>query len=94
MNIQSHPEHNFLISAYPNPFNPSINIKFSISKGSNSYISVFDMSGRFLETISQSYYRPGSYTLIWNASDYSSGVYFIRFESDSFLKNKKLLLVK
>ena len=94
LNIHSHPENISLLNAYPNPFNPSTNIIFSISHGSNSLISVYDMGGRYLETLSKSYFAPGSYTLIWNASDYPSGIYFIRLELDSYLISQKLVLAK
>ena len=94
MNIPFHAEYSSLLNAYPNPFNPSTNIIFSISHGSNSLISVYDMGGRYLETLSKSYFAPGSYTLIWNASDYPSGIYFIRLELDSYLISQKLVLAK
>ena len=94
LNIHSHPENISLLNAYPNPFNPSTNIIFSISHGSNSLISVYDMGGRYLETLSKSYFVPGSYTLIWNASDYPSGIYCIRLELDSYLISQKLVLAK
>ena len=94
LNIHSHPVHISLLSAYPNPFNPSTNIIFSIPQSSNSKTSVYDMGGRFLKTLYQSYSTPGNYTLTWNASDYSSGIYFIRLELDSYLISQKLVLAK
>ena len=94
LNIQSYPENISLLNAYPNPFNPSTNIIFSISHGSNSLISVYDMEGRYLETLSKSYFVPGSYTLTWNASEYPSGIYFIRLALDSYLISHKLVLAK
>ena len=94
LNIHSHPENISLLNAYPNPFNPSTNIIFTISKSSNSLISVYDMGGRYLETLSKSYSAPGSYTMTWNASDYPSGIYFIRLELDSYLISQKLVLAK
>ena len=94
MNIPFHAEYPSLLNAYPNPFNPSTNVIFSISHGSYSTISIYDLSGRFLETISKSYFSPGSYTLIWNAAEYASGIYFIQLELDSYLISQKLVLAK
>ena len=94
MNIPFHAEYSALLNSYPNPFNPSTNIIISISQGSNSLISIYDISGRYLETLSKSYFLPGSYTLTWNASDYPSGIYFIRLELDSYLISQKLVLAK
>ena len=94
LNIHSHTKQISLFYSYPNPFNPSANIIFSISQGSNSLISVYDMDGRYLETLSKSYFVPGSYTLTWNAAEYASGIYFIRLELDSYLISQKLVLAK
>jgi len=94
LSIQSNPEHISLFSAYPNPFNPSTNIIFFISQGSYSLISVYDMSGRYLETLYQSYFTPGRYTLTWNADQYSSGIYFIKLDTDFNTLSHKLVLAK
>ena len=53
MSIPFHAEYPSLLNAYPNPFNPSTNIIFSISHGSYSTISIYDMSGRYFETLSK-----------------------------------------
>ena len=94
LNIHSHPENISLLNAYPNPFNPSTNVIFSISHGSYSTISIYDMSGRYLETLSKSYFSPGSYTLIWNAAEYASGIYFIKLDTDIHTLSQKLILAK
>ena len=94
LNIHSHPENISLMNAYPNPFNPLTNIIFTISQGSNSLITVYDMEGRYIETLSKSYFFPGNYTLTWNAAEYTSGIYFIQLELDSYLITQKLVLAK
>ena len=94
MNIPFHAEYPSLLNAYPNPFNPSTNVILSISHGSYSTISIYDMSGRYLETLSKSYFSPGSYTLIWNAAEYASGIYFIKLDTDIHTFSQKLILAK
>lgn len=94
LNIQSHPENISLLNAYPNPFNPSTNISFTISVGSHSIISIYDMRGRFLETLSKSYFIPGSYSLTWNASEYASGLYIIKLDNKFTTLSHKLILTK
>jgi hypothetical protein len=94
MSIPFHAEYPSLLNAYPNPFNPSTNIIFSISHGSYSTISIYDMSGRYFETLSKSYFTPGSYVLQWDASNLASGVYIINFRSGIEIYNKKIVLAK
>jgi len=82
------------IQTYPNPFNPSTNIILSIPIGSHFDLSVYDVRGRLIETLSHSYFTPGNYTLTWNAAEYISGIYFIRLESNDYSISQKLALVK
>ncbi len=79
---------------YPNPFNPSTNIKFSIPKNSNVKISVFSSAGKEIETLVNSELNAGKYNADWNASIYSSGIYFYRITADGFTETKKMILVK
>ena len=94
LDLHSHPENISLIHAYPNPFNPLTNISFTILQGSYSIISIYDMRGRLLETLSKSSFIPGSYSLIWNASEYASGLYIIKLENEFTTLSHKLILTK
>ena len=80
--------------AYPNPFNPVTIIPYSIPATGPVTIKIFDLNGRELETLLQGTQNPGSYHLEWNATSYSSGVYFIIMASDHYTKSQKLMLVK
>ncbi|NQT25477.1 T9SS type A sorting domain-containing protein [candidate division KSB1 bacterium] len=79
---------------YPNPFNPVTNIHFQISKPSHVEISVYDINGRFLDTIYNRETGAGSHSILWDASEFSSGSYLINLESDGFTKSLKCSLVK
>jgi photosystem II stability/assembly factor-like uncharacterized protein len=80
---------------YPNPFNPSTNIKFAVSKESNVAIKVYDINGREIFTLVNEKLKAGSYSLKWDASVYSSGVYFYRMTSSAgFNETRKMILVK
>ena len=68
-------------------------IRFTIGI-SNGQISIFDINGRIIETISSSYNIPGNYQLNWNASSYSSGIYLVRLQTDSYMNSKKIVLAK
>jgi len=88
------PEKFVLEQNYPNPFNPSTRIKFSIPKASNVKIIVRDILGREIDKIVDEYYAPGNYSILFNASNYSSGIYFYELITDQFREVKKMMLVK
>ena len=94
LDTKSIPKHSALLSAYPNPFNPSTNITFSIPQNSYSAISIYNISGRLIEILSQSYFQSGDYTLTWHAAEYASGIYFIKLDTEFNTLNQKLILIK
>lgn len=79
---------------YPNPFNPTTNIRFSIPNTGFVRLIVFDILGREAATLVNEVRSAGNYTVDFDASLLSSGVYFYRLESGSFTESKKMLLVK
>lgn len=79
---------------YPNPFNPATNIEFSVPHSSFVRLTVYDMLGRAVETLVDKEMKPGVYRADWDASAYSSGVYFYRLESEGFTETKKMMLIK
>ncbi len=83
-----------LTQNYPNPFNPSTKINFALPKPELVKIVVYDILGREVATLVNENLKPGAYLVDWNASNYSSGVYFYRLETDGFIETKKMILVK
>ncbi|MGA2669101.1 MAG: T9SS type A sorting domain-containing protein [Ignavibacteria bacterium] len=79
---------------YPNPFNPATTISYSIPKAGNVKITVFDVLGRELYVLVNEFKKPGSYSVDFDASELSSGVYFYRIEAGDFRDVKKMILVK
>lgn len=67
-----------LLPNYPNPFNSSTTIRFSIGTASPVEVRIFDLTGREIEVLLSKYLSPGTYSIAWNANRYSSGVYFVR----------------
>ena len=85
----------FLLSKnYPNPFNPTTTISFSIPEFGLTTITAYDITGRQLETLTNEVLSVGNYSINWNASSYPSGVYLIRMESGDFTQTQKVVLVK
>ncbi|HWA06745.1 MAG TPA: T9SS type A sorting domain-containing protein [Ignavibacteria bacterium] len=79
---------------YPNPFNPTTSIKFDVSRSGNINISVYDISGRKIEDMVSGSYNPGTYEVKWDASKYSSGVYFYTLVTNEFTETKRMLMIK
>ncbi|MBN8583489.1 MAG: T9SS type A sorting domain-containing protein [Ignavibacteria bacterium] len=95
INVNSIEPENFSLSQnYPNPFNPVTNIEFDVPKSSIVKLSVYDVQGKLIETIVNSELSAGTYKADWNASNFSSGVYFYKLESDGFIQTKRMILVK
>lgn len=79
---------------YPNPFNPQTNIRFSIPKGSDVKISVFDAVGRVVALLANGRFEAGTYNIDFNASSLSSGIYFYSISTSEFTDTKKMMLIK
>ena len=86
-----------LFPAFPNPFNPVTQIRFSVpptEDQKSTSVSVYDLSGTLIETLYSGYLEAGNHQLIWNAGDHPSGMYFIRMQSGNFDKTIKTMLIK
>ncbi len=79
---------------YPNPFNPTTTIKFDILKSDFVKMEVFDGLGRKIDELVNERLQPGSYSVEWNASSRSSGIYYYRISTADFTKTMKMTLVK
>ena len=88
------PEDISILSVYPNPFNPSTNIEFSLSRNSNVFMSVYDVNGRLIKLLINDEFSPGVHSFSWDASNYPSGIYFVRLVSDDISISQKLVLMK
>ncbi|HYQ85906.1 MAG TPA: T9SS type A sorting domain-containing protein [Bacteroidota bacterium] len=85
----------FLLSQnFPNPFNPSTRIQFSIPISQHVSVKIFDLLGAEITTLVNEFKQPGTYTVTWDARKLPSGVYFCRLQSESFTEMKKLLLLR
>ncbi|HMQ99310.1 MAG TPA: T9SS type A sorting domain-containing protein [Ignavibacteria bacterium] len=87
------PENFRLYQNYPNPFNPVTNIKYEIPKDVNVSIKIYDILGREVFCINE-YKLAGSYEVQFDGSNFASGMYFYKLESDGFTDTKKMVLLK
>ena len=79
---------------FPNPFNPSTKIRYSVTQSTNVVIKVFDVLGNEIETFVNEEKPAGTYELKWNAANLPSGVYFYQLRSGDFIETKKMVLMK
>lgn len=83
-----------LFHNYPNPFNPTTVIKYSIPVSTIVTIRLYDILGREVKTLVNEYKPSGNYTIQLNAGSLASGVYIYRMLAGKFVDAKKLLLLK
>ena len=83
-----------LYQNYPNPFNPVTDIKFDIPKTSFVKLTVFDLLGGEVELLVSQRMEAGSYVVDWDASRFTSGIYFYKLETDNYATTKKMTLIK
>lgn len=83
-----------LFNNYPNPFNPTTTIKYNIPKPGIVTLRIFDITGKLINTLVNDYQQRGQYTIVFDASKLSSGVYFYQLSSGQFTQTKKMLYLK
>ena len=79
---------------YPNPFNPTAKINFTIPKAGNVDLRVYNILGQQVAHLVNGFKNAGSYTVSWNASNLSSGIYIYSLEAGNFVISKKMALLK
>ncbi|MCB9357530.1 MAG: T9SS type A sorting domain-containing protein [Calditrichaeota bacterium] len=85
----------FILSAYPNPFNPSTTLSFSLPQNAGVTLTIYNVLGQVAETLLDAPLVAGSYSFTWDASAYPSGLYFAKLETTTGLSTiQKLTLLK
>jgi len=83
-----------LYQNYPNPFNPSTTIKYGLPKNGPVSIIVYDITGREITKLVNEVKQAGYHTVFFNATDFSSGIYFYRIIAGDFIQTKKMVIIK
>jgi photosystem II stability/assembly factor-like uncharacterized protein len=79
---------------YPNPFNNTSIIRYSIPQSSNVVIKVFDVLGNEIETLVNKEKPAGKYEVEFNGTGLTSGIYFYKLRTGSFIQTRKMILIK
>lgn len=79
---------------FPNPFNPTTNISWQSSVANHQTLKVFDVLGNEVATLVDEFRDAGNYTIDFNASKLSSGVYFYQLKAENYIQTKKMILLR
>lgn len=88
------PTKNVLLANYPNPFNPTTQINYSIKDAGLVQLKVYDILGKEVENLVNENKEAGNYSVDFDASELPSGVYIYQLQSNSFISSKKMVLIK
>ena len=79
---------------YPNPFNNQINFEFLLKSSNHVSLKIYNVKGHLIENLIQRQLVEGNYNISWDASKNPSGIYFVKYISDSFSKTEKIIYLK
>ncbi len=97
LGIRQHgsPVRDFILAQnYPNPFNPATTISYELPRRSTVTLNVFDMLGRLVATLVDGMQEPGRHQVLFDGSNWSSGVYFYRLQAEGYTAVRKIVLVR
>jgi hypothetical protein len=83
-----------LLPPYPNPFNPSTVIRFSLPYTQQAKLTIYDITGRQVKVLTNEILSAGEHRVTFDGSDLSSGVYFVRLQSGQHTQTEKMVLLK
>jgi len=83
-----------LSEIYPNPFNSSVRIQFSVNDLTPTHVSIFNATGQNIETLFNGVKQPGKHNITWDAKNKGTGVYFIRLQTPDFTQTERITLIK
>lgn len=88
------PDQAELFQNFPNPFNPTTTIRFSLSKEQSVTLNIFDIKGRTIETLFSGKAQEGMHAFQFNSLNLPSGIYFYKLTIQGFTKTKKMIVLK
>ena len=88
------PHHFVLSQNYPNPFNPTTTISFTIPESGDVTVDIFNVAGQKVASLVNGQMNAGSHSVVWDASDFSAGVYFYSIKAGNYTRTMKMTLLK
>ncbi len=89
----------YLSGNYPNPFNPTTTIKYSLKEDSAVSLVIYNIKGQIVKQLVNGHLSADQYTIVWNGEDdnnypVSSGIYFYKLKTENYEKTKRMILLK
>ncbi|MCK4353305.1 T9SS type A sorting domain-containing protein [candidate division WOR-3 bacterium] len=84
----------FVMQNFPNPFVGRTAIKYAIPRKVKVSLEIYDISGSLVKMLINEKKEPGCYTITWDAKEFLSGIYFVKFSAGDYTSTKKLILMK
>ncbi|MBC8415880.1 MAG: T9SS type A sorting domain-containing protein, partial [Candidatus Cloacimonetes bacterium] len=93
------PSTDYQLTNYPNPFNPTTTINYSLKENSKVSLSIYNIKGQKIKTLAHDEFTKGSHSIIWNGRDSNdkrvdSGIYFYKLKAGDYQKVRKMVLLK
>jgi len=85
---------NSISQNFPNPFNTTTNIQFTLENSDNVSVKVFDVRGSLITVLTEDHYSRGTHMIEWNASDVPAGYYFYSLQTSTGVVTKKALIIR
>jgi hypothetical protein len=82
------------VDAYPNPFNATTTIEYSLPQTSEVTVEIYNLLGQSIAVPVSDYLQAGYHSTVWNSGDNPSGIYFVRITTDGYSQSRKLVLLK
>lgn len=79
---------------FPNPFNPTTTIQYSLPFSEKVSLKIFNLLGEEVKTLTDDFQEAGKHSVQFNANNLASGIYFYRLQAGSFVQIKKMLMIK
>ena len=83
-----------ILSTYPNPFNPQLNIEYYLENSGNVNISIYDINGRIISRVLDIYQTAGSHKINWEPTGLATGSYIVKLSLGSEVYSKQVILLK
>ena len=93
-NFTIEPSNFYIVSIYPNPFNPSTTISFTLDQFSNVEMQIYNLRGELIENLLNERLNVGRHSILWNADSYSVGTYLLQIKAGHQVDTRKLVLIK
>ena len=84
----------FILTVYPNPFNPRAVISMHYAVGRNTVLNIYNIRGILVDQLINGFVESGAHKMIWDASNMPSGVYIVKMQAGEYLHSRKIILMK